>query len=78
MTSPGQISLIGIVILASPRSVDPQRGNRNIAFDVNLPVKDGNSRALGLLRYFIPEDKVGEFQKVWENTFTKAFVVANV
>jgi hypothetical protein len=56
MTSPGQIILTGVVILANPRPVDPQKGSRNVAFDVNLPVKDGRSRALGLLRYFTPEN----------------------
>jgi hypothetical protein len=77
-TSPGHISLTGIVVLANPRAVDPQKGNRNIVFDVNIPVKDGNSRALGLLRYFTPESRVAEFKKVWDNTFTEAFIVAKV
>ena len=78
MSSPGQTLLAGIVILAKPRAVDPERGNRNIAFDVNLPVKDGIDQALGLLRYFTPENRVTEFQKVWDNTFTKAFVISKV
>jgi hypothetical protein len=77
-TPNGQIILTGIVILANPRAVDPQKGNRNIAFDVNLPVKDGKDETLGLLRYFIPEDKVGEFQKISQNTFTQAFINAKV
>lgn len=78
MSSPGQTLLAGIVILAKPRTVDPERGNCNIAFDVNLPVKDGIDQALGLLRYFTPENRVTEFQKVWGNTFTKAFVISKV
>jgi hypothetical protein len=78
MSSAGQILLTGIVVLASPRSVDPQKGNRNVVFDVSVPVKDGTNLALGLLRYFIPEDRVGELQKIWENTFTKAFIVSKV
>jgi hypothetical protein len=79
MSSPGQIILAGIVILESPRAVDPQKGNRNIAFDVNIPVKDGNdSQALGLLRYFTPEDRVEELQTVWDNDFSRAFIVCKV
>jgi hypothetical protein len=78
MSSPGHVLLTGVVILTNSRPVDPQKGNRNVAFDVNLPVKDGKNRTLGLLRYFTPEDRVNEFQKVWENTFTQAFTVAKV
>jgi hypothetical protein len=77
-TSNGQIILTGVVILANPRPVDPHKGNRNIAFDVNVPVKDGKNETLGLLRYFTPEDRVGEFQKISQNTFTQAFVVGKV
>jgi hypothetical protein len=77
MSSAGQILLTGIVVLASPRAVDPQKGSRNVAFDVNLPVKDGTNPAC-LLRYFIPEDRVGELQSIWENTFTKAFIISKV
>jgi hypothetical protein len=78
MSSPGQIIVAGVVILTNPRPVDPQKGNRNIVFDVNFPVKDGKKRTLGLLRYFTPENRVNEFQKIWENTFTQAFIVAKV
>lgn len=78
MSSPGQIIVTGVVILTNPRPVDPQRGNRNVVFDVNLPVKDGKKRTLGLLRYFTPENRVNELQKVWENTFTQAFIAAKV
>jgi hypothetical protein len=56
MTSPGQIILTGVVILANPHPVDLQKGSRNVAFNVNLPVKDGKNRVLGLLRYFTPEN----------------------
>jgi hypothetical protein len=41
MSSSGQIFMSGVVILASARSVDPAKGNRNVVFDVNLPIKDG-------------------------------------
>ena len=66
------------MVLANPRSVDPQKGARNIVFDVNLPVKDGRGGTLGLLRYFIPENRVNELKKVWENNFTEAFIIAKV
>lgn len=78
MSSPGQIIVTGVVILTNPRPVDPQRGNRNVVFDVNLPVKDGKKHTLGLLCYFTPENRVNELQKVWENTFTQAFITAKV
>jgi hypothetical protein len=78
MSSPGQIFVNGVVILANARPVDPQKGNRNVAFDVNLPVKDGKKRTLGLLRYFTPETRVSELQKIWDNTFTEAFIIAKV
>lgn len=76
----GQIFLTGIVVLARPRSIDPQKGNRNIAFDVTLPVKDGREATLGLLRYFTPENRVSEFEKLWaqRDEFTEAFIVAKV
>jgi hypothetical protein len=77
-SSSGQISLTGIVMLANPRSIDPQRGNRNIAFDVTVPSKDGNKPSLGLLRYFMPENRVNDFQKIWNKKFTPAFVVTKV
>jgi hypothetical protein len=63
MSSPGQIIVAGVVILTNPRPVDPQKGNRNIVFDINFPVKDGKKCTLGLLRYFTPENRVNEFQK---------------
>lgn len=79
MSSPtGQIIITGIIILAHPRPIDPQKGNRNVAFDVTIPVKDGNTSALGVLRYFTPENRVSELQKIWDNDFTQAFIVAKV
>lgn len=78
MASPGQIVVAGVVILANPRAVDPQKGNRNVVFDVNFPVKDGKNRTLGLLRYFTPENRIAELQKIWDNNFTQAFIIAKV
>ena len=77
-TSPGQILITGVVILANARFVDRQKGTQNIVFDVNFPVKDGKRNTLGLLRYFIPENRTNELDKVWENTFTEAFILAKV
>jgi hypothetical protein len=79
MTSPaGQIFLTGVVVVAHPRAIDPQRGTRNVALDVTLPVKDGRNPTLGLLRYFTPENRVSELQRIWDNEFTEAFVVSKV
>jgi hypothetical protein len=80
MSSPGQVFITGVVMLANPRPVDPQKGNRNVVFDINFPVRDGRKRTLGLLRYFTPEDRVAEFQKTWDDqeSFTRAFIVAKV
>lgn len=80
MTStPGQILLSGIVVLAKPRPVDPSKGNRNIAFDVNLPVDDGaEHQTLGLLRYFIPESRINDLERVWQDDFTQAFIISKV
>lgn len=80
MSSTGQIIITGIVILSNPRAVDPQKGNRNVVFDVNFPTRDGRKRTLGLLRYFTPEDRVNEFQKIWDSqeSFTQAFMIAKV
>ena len=78
MSSPGQIFVSGIVMLANPRAVDPQKGTRNVVFDVNFPVKDGRNCTLGLLRFFTPENRINELGKVWECTFTQAFIIAKV
>jgi hypothetical protein len=78
-SSPGQIFLSGIVVLANPRAIDPSRGNRNIAFDVNFPIVDGvNHQSLGLLCYFTPENRINDLDKVWEKRFTQAFIISKV
>jgi hypothetical protein len=76
-SSAGQIILTGIVMLANPRAIDPQKGNKNLAFDVTLPANDAHKPSLGLLRYFTPEDRVAALQKIWDD-FTPAFVVTKV
>jgi len=63
MSSPGHIFLSGIVVLQDPQTLESEKGTRNVAFDVNLPIKDGKSKAAGFLRYFIPKSKIEEMQK---------------
>ena len=78
MTSPGYILFSGIVILQDPCTLDSQKGNRNVAFNINLPVKDGRKNALGFVRYFIPEERDNEMQKIWKEKYTEAFITARV
>ena len=78
MTSPGHIFLSGIVVLQNPRTLESEKRTRNIAFDVNLPIKDGKTNAIGFLRYFIPKSKVEKMQKIWDNELTEAFITAKV
>jgi len=78
MSSPGHIVVTGIVILANAHPVEATKGTRNVAFNVNFPVSDGKKRTLGLLCYFTPEERISEMQKVWENDFTEAFIIARV
>ena len=78
MSSSGQVIITGIVMLGNARAVEPQKGNRNIAFDVTIPVKDGAKDTLALFRYFTPENKVDNLQKIWSVQFTQAYIVAKV
>jgi len=79
MNSPGYISISAVAILASPRPIEPQKGNRNILFDANLFIADGTqSSTMGLLRYFVPDDLRNDLQTFFDESFQKAFVVANV
>ena len=79
MSSLGFISISAITLLASPRPVDPQRGTRNIIFDANFYIVDGSqTSSLGLLRYFAPDNTPNVMQKFSQDTFQKAFIIANV
>ena len=79
MSSLGYTSISAIVVLESPRPVDPAKGQRNLAFDANFFVTDGSQTAsLGLLRYFASDDMAKEIRKIPEKGFQKAFIVANV
>jgi hypothetical protein len=79
MSSPGYTSISAIVVLESPRPVNPEKGQKNIVFDANFFVTEGSRNAsLGLLRYFASDDIAKEIQNISEKGFQKAFIVANV
>jgi hypothetical protein len=77
--TPGSITLSGVVVLQSPRAIDPQRGPRNVVFDANFCIVEGSQTAtMALLRYFAPNEMTNEIQNMSDKPFQKAFVVANV
>jgi hypothetical protein len=79
MSTSGFISLSAISVLANPRPIDPQKGSRNIVLDANFFVVEGSQTScLGLLRYFVPDDMLSSIQDIFQSSFHKAFVVANV
>ena len=79
INSSGAVTISGVVILQSPRAIDPQKGPRNIVFDANFYVVEGSeSVTMGLLRYFASNEMATDIQKMAEKAFQKAFVVANV
>lgn len=66
-------------MLANARPIDPQRGSRHLAFDANFNIADGGKKpTLGLLRYFVPDYLANDVQKIMNQEFTQAFIVANV
>jgi hypothetical protein len=78
-TPAGSVTVSGVVVLQSPRAVNPQRGPRNVVFDANFCVVEGSRTvAMALLRYFAPNEMANEIQKIAEKPFQKAFVVASV
>ena len=81
MSSPGYTSISAIVVLECPRSINPTKGQRNIALDGNFFVTEGSRTAtLGFLHYFASEDMANEIRKIPEKKLgiQKAFIVANV
>jgi hypothetical protein len=79
VTSPGSITISGVVVLQSPRAIDPDKGPRNVVFDANFCIIEGSQTAtMALLRYFAPTDMTNDVQKMAEKPFQKAFIVANV
>jgi hypothetical protein len=79
MTSPGSITISGVVILQSPRPIDPQKGPRNVVFDANFCIVEGSQTVtMALLRYFAPNEMTDVIQNIKQKAFQKAFIVANV
>jgi hypothetical protein len=79
VASAGSITISGVVILQSPRAVDPQKGTRNIVFDANLYIVEGSETVtMALLRYFASNEMASDIQKMTEKPFQRAFIVANV
>ena len=79
MTSPGSITISGVVVLQSPRAIDPQKGLRNMVFDANFCIVEGSQTAtMALLRYFASNEMAIDIQKMADKPFQKAFIVANV
>ena len=79
VNSPGSVTIAGVVVLESPRPIDPQKGPRNVVFDVNLCIVEGSQTVtMALLRYFAPSEMTNEIQAMADKDFQKAFIVANV
>ena len=79
MTSTGSVSIAGVVVLKSPRPVDPQKGPRHVLFDANFCVVEGSETVtMGLLRYFASNEMTNEIQNMAKKPFQRAFLVANV
>lgn len=79
MTSTGSISIAGVVVLESPRAIDPQKGSRHVVFDANFCIVQGSETVtMSLLRYFASPEMASEIQKMAEKPYQRAFVVANV
>ncbi|KAF8972075.1 hypothetical protein BDZ97DRAFT_2070693 [Flammula alnicola] len=79
MSSPGHVIIAGLGMIAFPRAIEPTKGPRNMAFDVNFNIKDGGKKpTLGLLRYFVPDFLYDQVQKLTDDDFVQAFVIATI
>ena len=79
MSSLGYISISAIVVLAFPRPIDPEKGLRNVVFDVNFYITQGSQTlSMALLRYFAADDMLSTVQEIGRKDFQKALIVANV
>lgn len=79
MTSTGSISIAGVVVLESPRAVDPQKGSRHVVFDANFCIVQGSETVTTtLLRYFASSEMANQIQKMADKPYQKAFIIANV
>ena len=72
------MSIAGVVILESPRAVNPEKGPRHVLFDANFcVVKCSETVTMGLLHYFASNEMANEIQKMADK-LQRAFVVANI
>ena len=79
MSTPGSISIAGLVVLESPRAVDPHKGPRHVVFDANFCIiRESESITMGLLRFFASTEMATEIQKMADKQYQKAFVIATV
>lgn len=79
INSPGSVTISGVVILQSPRPIDPQKGPRNVIFDANFCIVEGSQTVtMALLRYFAPTEMMTDIQNMAQKPFQKAFIIANV
>lgn len=70
---PGGTTLSAIVVLTNPRSIESEKGPKNILLDGNLFVTDTyDSPSLALLRFFNEDDES------FDQEFTYAIIVAHV
>jgi hypothetical protein len=79
MNSTASVCIAGVVVLESPRPVDPQKGSRHVVFDASFCiVHESETVTLSLLRYFASTEMATQIQKMADKPYQKAFVVANV
>ena len=79
MTSTGSVSIAGVVVLESPRAVDPQKGPRHVVFDANFcVVRESETITMTLLHFFVSNKMTVEIQNMAKKQYQKAFIVATV
>ena len=79
MTSTGSVSIAGVVVLESPRAVDPQKGPRHVVFDANFCiVRESETITMTLLWFFASNEMATEIQNMAKKQYQKAFIVATV
>lgn len=79
MNAAGSATISGLAVLESPRSVDPQKGPRNVVFDASFCIVEGSETVtMGLLRYFASNEMANEIQTMADKPYQKAFITANV
>lgn len=74
INSPGSITISGVVVLQSPRAVDPNKGPRNVVFDTNIYIVEGSETGtMCLLRYFAPNEMADEIMEMTKKKNPKSF-----